>query len=252
MSNGMIETLTQEFVDESSDRLQRIDTSIVEIESGAKKWRDISIDVHREIHSLKGMGGMFGFPAITTISHRLESYIKQSDDAGEIDWGEVHVFLDHLTTIVEKAKNPNDSAMTKILTSLPVFHSHAITASSGKRIQVLLVNHNRIIGRMVAAVLGELGCGTIISTDPFEGLREAVLGRPDLILISPTLDGLGGVDVIRALNTMNATQDIPVAVVTSFKPGHNELAGVPEGTPIISTQTGFEEGLAEVMTTLMS
>ena len=72
-------------------------------------------------------------------------------------------------------------------------------------------------------------------------------GRPDLIVASAVREGLSGSDLIGALKATPATRRVPLALLTSFAPGHSSLAKLPDGVPVIRKGPEFGDDLARAL-----
>ena len=118
----------------------------------------------------------------------------------------------------------------------------------GKPGRALVVTRARTLGHMLARELANCGYRAQTASDPFEAIRFAVAEKPDVVLSSAVLDGMAGIDLLRALRSMRATETLPVAVVTSFEAGHPELAGLPTGTAVIRLGKTLADDLARVLT----
>jgi hypothetical protein len=60
--------------------------------------------------------------------------------------------------------------------------------------------------------------------------------------------GVSGIDLSRAFAAMAVTQELPMAVLTSFDKDHPELRRLPSKVAVIRLDKAFEEDLAEVIT----
>ncbi len=78
ISDDVFAELTRTYLDSTTDRLAKIDQSIDDIYNEKGSRDEIYRDLQKEIHSLKGSAGSYGFQSITTITHRLEDYMESS------------------------------------------------------------------------------------------------------------------------------------------------------------------------------
>jgi two-component system, chemotaxis family, sensor kinase CheA len=76
-----MENLILVFVEEATELLEDLERALLKLESNHEHKEGIS-EVFRTMHSLKGTAGMFGFEAIATLTHGLET-IYQSIREGE-------------------------------------------------------------------------------------------------------------------------------------------------------------------------
>ncbi|MBF2055591.1 MAG: response regulator [Candidatus Sericytochromatia bacterium] len=83
---------------------------------------------------------------------------------------------------------------------------------SGK--QVLLIDDDAAFCQMVTEILAPTICHVTATTDYREGLRMAMMDRPDLILLDIHMPEVSGLELIKQLRNMQATRNIPVMMVT--------------------------------------
>jgi CheY-like chemotaxis protein len=70
---------------------------------------------------------------------------------------------------------------------------------------------------------------TLTACDGAEGVRIAMLERPDLILLDVTMPSMDGFAACRALRAAPETRDIPILMVTTNGDMTNTLAGFEAG-----------------------
>jgi CheY-like chemotaxis protein len=70
---------------------------------------------------------------------------------------------------------------------------------------------------------------TLTATDGAEGVRIALLERPDLILLDVTMPSMDGFAACRALRAAPETREIPIIMVTTNGDMLNTLAGFEAG-----------------------
>jgi hypothetical protein len=67
---------------------------------------------------------------------------------------------------------------------------------------------------MVSDYFTDLGYTVEIANDGREGLQKAKAIRPDIILCDVMMPDIGGIEVLRNLQTDEETRNIPVVVIT--------------------------------------
>jgi CheY-like chemotaxis protein len=73
------------------------------------------------------------------------------------------------------------------------------------------------------------GYDTLTATDGAEGVRVALLERPDLILLDVTMPSMDGYTACRALRDAPETRDTPILMVTTNGDMGSTLAGFEAG-----------------------
>ena len=248
IADDIIARLTGEFLDDAGDRLARMQVTLTDLTARPKDRRTLLLDLAREIHNLKGSGKMYGFSTISLVADRYEDYLEASAEADPLPVAQLQGFADALLDIVESGRNPDPDRTAGILRGLPAYFEFDPDTVVGRPGRALVVTRARTLGHMLARELANCGYRAQLASDPFEALRFAVAEQPDVVLSSAVLDGLGGIDLLRALRTVRPTAKMPVAVVTSFDAGHPELAGLPQGVAVVKLGRTLADDLAKVLT----
>jgi len=241
--------LAGEFLDDAGDRISRVQIALSNLSDNKASRMDVILDVSREIHSIKGTGGSFGFPVISQMATKFEDFIAQTADREIVPIQDMQTYAERIADIIERREEPSPDQTAALLQSLPA--AFAEFDPDGVKIQpgrALVVTRARALGRMLARELANCGYRAQIINDPFEAMRQAVMERPDVILTSAMLDGFKGVDLIRALLGMRDTFPIPKAIVTSFDESHPELAGLPKGISVVRLGNTVSDDLAHLLT----
>ena len=79
-ADRFVTQLRREFIDNTRDRLTIVDDLITRLMDGGSGFDDALMKLQRHVHSIKGMGGTFDFPTVTTIAHRLEDYMETASE----------------------------------------------------------------------------------------------------------------------------------------------------------------------------
>jgi len=244
----MMARLRQEFLETAGDRLESMDDLVDAVRKGEKDDPSRIEDVRRMAHSLKGMGGTFGFPLVSVISHRLEDFLAEAPvlDTSLVD--DTQIFLDRMRDVVEGVLDPDDKKTAEIVRALPAKR----VSFDVKDVRVLDIEVMTIMpkGTTTKIVEKELkACGYRINNveNPFEALEYIVRTKPDMIVASGVLPGLSGVDLACALTAMPVTRDIPFVLFTSNDKNHSSLLPLPEAVSIVRKGSMFSEDLAEAL-----
>ncbi len=79
---------------------------------------------------------------------------------------------------------------------------------------VLVVEDDPVMQDLIRAALGP-GCRVEVAGDGAEGLRRAVQLQPDLLVSDLVMPTMTGVQLLRAIRSMSALDDMPVIILTS-------------------------------------
>ena len=243
----IIARLCQEFLTDAQERIGTIETALG---TGGGPDPDALMTIRREAHNLKGMGGSFGFPVISLIAHRLEDYISGLETLGERHVSDLAVFVDRMQDIVEAGQDPDDGAAGALVRGLPAHPSLDFGQSAARDVEVLLVSPSKAVAQMAVHTLRALGYRVTTARSAWEAIEIAVRVRPDLIITSALMAGVSGVDLVRSLAVMTATEGLSIAVLTSFSRDHQELRRLPSEVPVIRLGDTFDADLAGTITEL--
>jgi len=248
-TDDILARLSLEFIEDTRDRLTELETRLEDwLASGSASAGALEVLalIRREAHSIKGMGGSFGYPTISIIGHRLEDYLIGLDQLTEDHARNVYKYLDAVRRVVEDGDGGQLSA--EMAAGLPsrVMAEMSGDASAQPGMVEILVGIQSGVQRMaLEKEMFQLGYRMVASKSGIEVLQMAITMRPSAVIVSNVMDDLWGQDIVRALAAMEVTCHIPVALLTSFEDAR--LVKLPEGTVIIHKDAkSFSEGLAEL------
>jgi two-component system phosphate regulon response regulator PhoB len=95
--------------------------------------------------------------------------------------------------------------------------------------RILIIEDERSLADVLALNLQREGLEITIAHDGRDGLRQAQLKRPDLIVLDLMLPGMPGLDVCRELRAGAQTRDVPIFMVTAKAEESDELVGLAVG-----------------------
>ncbi len=242
----LLEQLKSEFSDYISDRLSSIYGTLDQVKTGVVKGGDALRELRREIHSLKGSGSTFGYPIVSLIAQRLETYCSDLKDLDEKQVAAIQTFADRIAEMAELEEQPDIAATNQIIRRLPTRFEFDITDVEVRDVEIMLVTPNKLVARKAAAELAACGFRVNIVPDPIEAISIAVRMPPDMIIASAVMDGLGGIDLIRGLRAMSVTSHVPAALMTSM--GADQLKGVPTDAGVIRLGATFGDDIAAAIT----
>lgn len=240
----MMAELRQEFLDTSLERLDSIEKIIFESHD------DTSVvirDMYRDVHNMKGGSGSFDLPSITLVVNRFEEYLSDLTDLDDAAGKDIALYIDALRSIIQGGREPTPDQLQAMLKTLPVRTNQDFDVDDPLDIEIMLVTAANAVGRAVSAELR--GCGYRVTSieSPWRALQFAACSRPDLIITSMVLEGLDGIDLMRAVGAIAPTRGIPVAALTSFKEGHPALAALPDDAQVIRVGEYLRDDLANAL-----
>lgn len=241
----LLAQLTREFLEDASERMTLL-TALFEEAIHDKNVATENLHAfRRELHTLKGQGGSFGFPSVSIIAHRFEDFLLDFEDGDDWGLGSVQKYLDILDRIIQEGQEPSPKEVKEYLKSLPA----SITAPDS-RITVLWVCSARVIRHKVRRDLESFGFSVISMNDPFDAMRYLCKATPEFLISSATLDGISGFELIRVVSELEQTRHIPSILVTSLKPGHAQIEQMPKHVPVVRLTPNIGNDLALALSSL--
>lgn len=250
MNAKMIEDLEvqlqAEFLGDAKDRLNSSQCALYAMAKDDTEQQDNLVVLHRELHALKGMGGTFGFPSVTLISHRLEDYLAELSDYGERAVSDIQVYLDRLADILESGEDLGDGA-AEVLRGLPVQQVPGFDDIQLRDVDVLVVTPSRAVGQGVGRELRACGYRVTFAQTALAALEIAATVKPAMALSAASLDVLSGFDLVRGMQVMGATRGVRLGLLTSFDADHPELKALPEGVHVVRLGDGLRDDLGNMI-----
>jgi DNA-binding response OmpR family regulator len=96
--------------------------------------------------------------------------------------------------------------------------------------QILIVEDDRSLAEVLDYNLRQDGYQTLVANDGQEGLRQAKLRTPDLVVLDLMLPMVDGLEICRRLRADPVTRDILVLMLTAKSEETDEVVGFSVGT----------------------
>jgi two-component system phosphate regulon response regulator PhoB len=93
----------------------------------------------------------------------------------------------------------------------------------------LLIEDDRPLREVLAYNLKQAGYEVLVASDGQDGLLQAQIKSPDLVVLDVMLPVIDGHDVCRRLRADNATRDVPIIMLTAKSEETDELIGFTLG-----------------------
>jgi two-component system phosphate regulon response regulator PhoB len=97
------------------------------------------------------------------------------------------------------------------------------------KLKILVIEDERALVEVLTINLEREGFEVFLATDGMEGLRQAQLKLPDLIVLDLMLPLKSGLEVCRELKLSPKTREIPVVMVTAKAEESDQLVGFATG-----------------------
>jgi len=120
-----------------------------------------------------------------------------------------------------------------------------------KETKILIVEDNIINMAILLEQLKLNGYTTLIAENGEVGIKRAIFGRPDLILLDIMMPGIDGYETCRQLKEHPHTRDIPIIFITALTAMKSRIKGFKHGAvDYITKPFQQEEVLARIQTHL--
>jgi CheY-like chemotaxis protein len=203
--------------------------------------------LRRQTRELKALASVSGYPMVSMIAHRLEDYLADLREINARARRDMGRFVSLLQSAVGRGINPEESEMGQLVRSLPMRRNGADTDDSpSSSAEILLVTTSNVVRMLVERELKGRGYRVVVARSPFEAFELAYRMKPDLLLVSNTMNGPGGPDLVRAFAAMSATRTMAAAVLTSMDGGNVSLRDLAPRVPTVRLGRYFTEDFARV------
>lgn len=205
----------RDFIVNCTDKLASMQETINRIGSPGTSYDNLLSEIKRETHSLKGLGGTFGFPTITHIAHALEDYIEMVGSQNKIAPNVLHQFLDPICQILESGNNPNEDWTGRILAALPLQQR----ADSGKVMETTknaLIAMPKDLWRTIAGQeLLSLGYKIAMADTVINAIDRGLTLKPELIVIGMQLDRSTGLELAGVFAQFQGTSNAKIIILSA-------------------------------------
>lgn len=122
---------------------------------------------------------------------------------------------------------------------------------NGAKPNILLVDDEPGIVKMVARRLEAQGYAVRIASDGEEALHEVEMERPDLLILDVMLPKIDGFEVCRRLKGSEATHDIPVLMLTAMSQARDRKTAMECGADVYLSKPFRSAEFLEKVKTLL-
>ncbi len=205
----LLAEMQADFVDELPDRCNRLEEGVMALESKQPGAFD---ELYRQIHSLKGSGGMFGIAIITTVCHQFESFISENRQGfARKSASTALAYVDLLRQTVSPTGR-DAGGVHAIEQAL----EHMRVDSLYGRASVLLVKPSDTLRKLYIDLFSGQPIQTVLMQSGLATLERMLHAPFDLLVISRELPDLNAIAVVAALRESRCrNSNIPIILVSS-------------------------------------
>jgi CheY-like chemotaxis protein/HPt (histidine-containing phosphotransfer) domain-containing protein len=244
----MMRVLQIELHDDASDRLAEMGRVLERMTADGPSDPALAA-LRRLAHNMKGIGGSFGYPALSQVAHRMESYVTDLTSWTRETAGELQKFIDRMAEMLDRPQQPTDEELAQIVRALPthLVQNFSVKDISAHTVEILLVTPTRALAKLLTQQIMACGFRVNAVNDPMDGLNAALRARPDMIITSQVMRTMTGVDLVRAVRAISATTRIPAAILTSQGSDRALFPGIPGDVVILRTGDHFADDFGKVV-----
>ncbi len=239
--------LRVEFIENSGDKLDLVDQKIEQLFIADDKWQDHYIEFQRQIHSLKGSAGSYGFHSVSEIAHSLEDYLETSIQLATDELNDVQAYVDQIRWVLESGKEPAEKETAEILRRLPAPNKAAFSTQEIRHIPVLLVMPYNIQRKIVASELVSCGFRVYMAETGVRAIELALIHLPTIVISDYYIGDMTGRDLASVFLAIEATKNINVGLMTSNEVDDSRFSDLPDQVKILRKGEPFSEDLAECL-----
>jgi HPt (histidine-containing phosphotransfer) domain-containing protein/CheY-like chemotaxis protein len=246
--DDILDQLRVEYIETSQEKLDGVDNLISKLAKNVnEEWRNTYIEFQREVHSIKGTAGSYGFKAVTEIAHSLENYLETSNNLGTDQLSDVQHYIDKMRWIFESGKNPSDEVTSEILRSLPSPNKPSFSTQQVRDIPVILVMPYNIQRKIIASELASCGFRVAIADNGVRAIELAFTHRPLIMFSNIDVPDISGVELAIIFRSIEATKKVNIALLSSQPASSQIFSNLPEDVKLIRKGEEFSEDLAECL-----
>ena len=235
--------LRRDFVDNSGDRLREVEANLHLIAEGRDDSGEALGTVKRLVHSIKGMGGTFGFSSVTVISHAIEDYIEAAVAIGAGQTRDIQKYLDQIWTILESGIDLDDEQVTAVVHGVVLEAIGTTTEAPRAGARVLCVMPRDVQRKMVAGQLTDLGLSVTSTGDVIKAIDLGITHRPEIIISSLVLNRLDGIELANVFANLEATAESRFILAPSAQIPAEKSGRLPGSSTVIVKGMSFLDEL---------
>ena len=233
---NVLEQLRLEYIENSGDKLDQIDDLISKLlDFEDSNWRDVFIEFQRQVHTIKGTAGSYGFQTVTEIAHSLEDYLETSNKLGVDQLSDIQLYIDQIRWIFEAGKNPSEDVALEILRKLPNPNKSIFSDQEIRQIPVILVMPYNIQRKI------------FIADTSVRAIELALIHKPTIVFSNYDVSDINGVELALVFRSIAMTKSINMAILSSQKATNQQFASLPEDVKVIRKGENFSDDLAECL-----
>lgn len=211
--DAILAQMNDKFIETAQEKLVRLNDILQELPGGVQGKEPLVEEFHREIHSLKGLGGTFQMPLVSKICHMFEDYLASTSDFSESLIADCYIYLDRLNDVIASGHGGDEKATGEWLADLPDKTTVTSTSQANGAEKALLVISSDQVCDEIAPLFHENGFEVVIAASAFRAYKAAIQKKPRVIVVSQNLTEMDGAELLRSFSGMRQMSQTQMAMI---------------------------------------
>lgn len=229
----IIADMAQEFLEGCADRLEEVDSALIQLRNKPGSGEHSLLEIKRHIHSLKGMGSTFGYSSISMIAHALEDYFETMFTPSEDGVYDVQLYVDRIREIADTHENLSDETASLMLRDLPLKAKRKTIRKNSQAISILVLMPKGLQRKIVTSELSQFGFSVLIAENSLDAIEKGMRMQPNLFLSSMILEDITGPELAGIFNAIKTTANCPFLLMSATDIDPEERAGYPKNVFVL-------------------
>jgi chemotaxis protein histidine kinase CheA len=205
----LLAEMQADFLDELPERCGRIEQGVLALE---RQQPDAFNELYRQVHSLKGTGGMFGVPVITTICHQFETFISEARTRFNQQASSTSLAYVDLLRKTAQSGGRDTAGVAAIEQVLDRLRAGTLSG----RASVLLAEPSDSMRKLYREVFAGKAIHLVTVDKGLAALERMLYESFDLLVASRELPDINAIAVLAALRDSDGrNKDIPAILISS-------------------------------------
>ena len=194
----------------------------------AEVFSDNYAELYRRVHNLKGSGGSYGIPIISTICHQFEDLLNDLN----VDHSKVNmIFVDTCLNYIDLTRSASEVALSNNNDFSNI--ENKLTSIRNRSLQKnslgLIVDSSQSMIKMCTGILSDLPVKLISTTDGLVALERLLKENFDFLIMGQSLKRLDGEALLAALRASHSrNKNIKVITISSASQGEYLAGAQPD------------------------
>lgn len=215
----LFEALRAEYLTQLPETLSKFETEILAWPAGSAA----STELKRDVHSLKGAAGSYGFGFITEVCHHLEDFLSNEQPGADH-----HAYLDAVLRYVDLMRDyvafvagGGDKASAEFTDRLGAL----VKPGAASSMRVLVVEPAVSMSHAYRRLLDSHGANVTLCCSGYEALGRLIREDYDAVLTSYETTDISGLSLAKAARVIDeVSPQLKVILITSNDVGDSEPA----------------------------